>query len=279
MKSWFFVLMALLLLAHPCPALEVDAPAAVSQGRCFTVVLASPEGVAAAELRFLGRTVACYRGDDSFRGIAGTAPEQKPGVYPLSVIITRADGGRQELRREIKIAKAKFPFVSFWLKPAKKKIFTRDLIAEEWAIIERVLLVEQAEQSWEGRFALPAKGPTSMVFGTVERVNGKPTGRHRGYDIAVPIGTRVKAANAGKVVFARPLKAFGGTMVVDHGQGVHTLYFHLSKFLADVGQVVTREATIALSGNSGISSGPHLHWGLSVHNLRVDPAQWTKYAF
>jgi hypothetical protein len=278
MKNWFFVIIAVLLLAGLCAALEVDVPAVVPQGKCFIVTLASLEG-AAVKLHFIGQTINCYRSDDSFKGIVGVAPEQKPGNYQLSMIITRDDGNRRELRRNIKVGKAKFPFVSFWLKPSKKKLFTADLIAKEWARIEKVLLVEPERQVWTGRFSLPAKGPVSMVFGTIERVNGKPTGRHRGYDIAVPIGTRVRAANAGKVVFAEPLKAFGGTIVIDHGQGVNTLYFHLSKFLAGVGQLVTREAVIALSGNSGISSGPHLHWGMSVHNLRVDPAQWTKYAF
>ena len=94
----------------------------------------------------------------------------------------------------------------------------------------------------------------------------------------MPIGTKVKAANNGKVVFAQKLSAFGGTIVIDHGQGVHTLYFHLSKFLAVVGQEVSKGTVIALSGNSGISSGPHLHWGMSVHDLRVNPLQWTKTA-
>ena len=66
-------------------------------------------------------------------------------------------------------------------------------------------------------------------------------------------------------------------MVVDHGQGIHTLYFHLSRFVAEVGQNVSKGAVIAFSGNSGVSSGPHLHWGMSVQNLRVDPMQWVKY--
>jgi murein DD-endopeptidase MepM/ murein hydrolase activator NlpD len=96
-------------------------------------------------------------------------------------------------------------------------------------------------------------------------------------DIAAAVGTKVKAPNAGKVVFGEKLKAFGGTMVLDHGQGVHTLYFHLSKLLAEVGAKVEKGTVIALSGNTGVSSGAHLHWGMSVHNLRVDPIQWTKY--
>ena len=126
---------------------------------------------------------------------------------------------------------------------------------------------------------MPVNGSVSMLFGTREFVNRKPRGQHRGLDLAVPAGTEVGAANSGKVVFAQKLKAFGGTVVIDHGQGIHSLYFHLSKFLAQVGDDVTKGQLVALSGNSGISTGPHLHWGMSVHNLRVDPLQWTKAAF
>lgn len=254
-------------------------PRVAQQGKCFSVSLTSPEAAASVTVSFLGQKVKCYQDEDSFKAIVGVAPEQRLGDYPLTLTITKDDGRREELKRTIKVGKTSFPFVSFWLKPSKKKIFTQDLIAQEWARIEKVLLVEPEQKVWVGRFTLPAKGPTSMVFGTVERVNGKPTGRHCGYDIAVPMGTRVFAANNGRVVFAERLKAFGGTIVMDHGQGVHTLYFHLSKFLSEVGQEVSKGELIALSGNSGISSGPHLHWGMSVHNLRVDPAQWTKYAF
>ena len=254
-------------------------PGVAQQGKCFSVSLISPEAVASVRVSFLGQRVNCFKNEDSFKAIVGVAPEQRSGDYPLTLIITKDDGSREELDRTIRVGKTKFPLVSFWLKPSKKKLFTKDLIAEEWARIEKVLVVEPEQRAWAGRFSLPAKGPVSMVFGTVERINGKPTGRHRGFDIAVPMGTRIKAPNHGRVVFAEHLKAFGGTIVLDHGQGIHTLYFHLSKFLAKVEQAVSKGDIIALSGNSGISSGPHLHWGMSAHNLRVDPVQWTKYAF
>lgn len=260
-------------------ALEVQLPQSVGQGKCFSVLISSSKELTVAKSTFLGRDYSLFGIGDDYRAIIGVPPEQKPGVYTLSFTITDKDGKQETIAKNIKVAATKFPSTSFWLKPAKKKLLVKDLIAEEWSKVEKVLLIENAEQAWQGRFALPAKGPTSMVFGTIERINGKRSGQHRGFDIAVPTGSKIGAANSGKVVFAEKLQAFGGTIVIDHGQGVHTLYFHLSKFLAEVGQDVTQGDIIALSGNTGISSGPHLHWGMSVHNLRVDPAQWTKYAF
>jgi len=255
-------------------------PAIPRQGKCFAVAIVSAEGVTAAQAAFLGREFSLFKDGDDYKTVIGIAPEQKPGKYPLSIIITRGDNSKENLSKTITVGATKFPVVSFWLKPAKKKLLTSgDLIAEEWARIEKVLIVENPNQGWSGKFLRPAGGPVSMVFGSKEYVNRQPRGQHRGLDLAVMGGTKIKAANNGKVVFVEKLSAFGGTVVIDHGQGIHTLYFHLSKFLAEVGQVVTKGEVIALSGNTGISSGPHLHWGMSAHNLRVDPVQWTRVEF
>lgn len=254
-------------------------PQAAQQGKVVSFNILSAEGVSRISVSFLGQKFNCFKAADGFKGIIGIPADQKPGSFPLDFFVIKEDGSRDKKTLTVKVRRTKFPSVSFWLKPAKKKLFTKDLIAQEWARIEKKLVVEDSEQGWRGKFILPAKGTTSMVFGTIERVNGRNSGRHRGYDIAVPMGTEVVAPNNGKVVFAEKLKAFGGTMALDHGQGIHTLYFHLSKFMAEIGQNVSKGDVIALSGNSGISSGPHLHWGMSVHNLRVDPAQWVKYAF
>lgn len=269
-KAALLLLFALAQTA--CFALALD-PAVVRQGRCFTISMTA-ESFSSARASFLGRNIPFHDG----QAIIGVAPEQRPGRYPLLVTAKKLDGETVKLNGEVTVAKFNFPSVSFWLKPAKNKLRARNIIAEEWARIEKVLLLEDEKKYRLGNFILPVDGPVSMVFGSIERINGRRSGQHRGLDIAVQQGTKVAAANSGKIVFAAKLKAFGGTIVIDHGRGIHTLYFHLSKFLADVGQGVAKGEVIALSGNTGISSGPHLHWGMSVHNLRVDPVQWTKNA-
>ena len=251
-------------------------PMLVEQGKTMKIVvnrLARGESVRG---KFIGRKIDFFQGDNCQRGFVGIPLEQKPGKYPLHLTIDGLAGGTKTINKTVVIAKGKFPVVSFWLKPAKNKLRSRELINNEWADVEKVLVVKEPVKRWRGRFDFPVKAPTSMVFGVVQKVNGKPSGRHRGYDLAVPEGTVVTAPNEGKVVYLGRLKAFGNTIVVDHGLGVQTLYFHLSKFLVEVGQVVNRGDKLALSGNTGISSGAHLHWGMSVNNLRIDPAQWTK---
>ena len=248
-------------------------------GRCFEVRLVSAEGIASVTAGFLKRQVRFFRAGDDWRAIIGIPLAQKPGNYPLSLAIVKARGKSGKLFRTVRVLPYKFPRMSFWLKPEKRKLMATPAVVDEWAVIDKPLLVERDAQAWQRTFILPVKGEISMRFGTIERVNGKPQGQHRGCDIAVPAGTKVHAANYGTVVFARKMTVYGGTMVVDHGQGVHTIYLHLSKFLAKVGQAVAKGEVIALSGNTGYSSGPHLHWAISVHDLRVDPLQWTKVAF
>jgi len=277
MKKAHLALILFLLLASPSLAeLRITAPAEVFQGRSFIVFIASPEAYKEAYLYFDEKKIPFFAYEQGLRAIVGCEPEKRTGDYPLRIEATTRKGKLEVYNTSIAVSSRLYPKVSFWLKPAKKKLLTPDLIQQEWAEIEKVILVETPLKQWWGNFGRPVSGVITMVFGTREYVNGKVSGRHRGCDFRAKVGTPVKAPHNGKVIFARHLKAFGGTLVIDHGQGIQTLYFHLSKILAPVGTKVGRGQVIARTGNSGISSGPHLHWGMSVHNVRVDPLQWVE---
>jgi len=244
------------------------------QGKTLKVALGSA-GVAASGF-FLGQEFKLYPDDNRLRGVVGVPINQKPGSYTLVLNVKFVDGRTEEIRQAIMVRPTRFPVTRFYLPPARNKLRARQIVDDEWGRIEKVLLVEDEDQRWQGKFSLPTKAIISQGFGHREIINNKPAGNHRGVDIAAISGTAVKAPNAGTVVFADKMRAFGGTMVIDHGRGVHTLYFHLSEFIAAVGEEVKKGTTIALSGNTGISSGAHLHWAMSVHNLRVDPMQWVE---
>ncbi len=247
------------------------------QGKTLTVKLVSEEGISQVKGRFLNQDFVCYKCEGGFRGIVGVPLDQKPGHYDLSLSISNKDGKVARLDHKMKVWATKFPFSKFWLRPAKKRLMVPELINREWGQIEKSLLVEIPKQSWKGAFLSPVEGRISQGFGYRQIINGKRSGAHRGVDFAVPNGTPVRAPNHGKVVFIDRLKVFGGTMVLDHGQGIYTLYFHLSRMYYNVGKVVEKGEIIGESGDSGVSSAPHLHWGMSVHNLRVDPMQWVNY--
>ena len=122
-------------------------------------------------------------------------------------------------------------------------------------------------------FVWPVKGRISGVFGSQRILNGKKRRPHLGVDIAAAKGVPVVAAATGRVTLAHADMFYTGhTIMLDHGQGVGTLYSHLSKLLVQPGQTVKKGQRIGLIGATGRVTGPHLHWGLSLFGARLDPA-------
>lgn len=121
-------------------------------------------------------------------------------------------------------------------------------------------------------FVIPAKGRLSTEFGETRHVNGSPTSyRHSGLDIAAPTGTPVYATNRGKVMLSMYLKLTGNTIVIDHGQGLFSVYFHLNELFAKQGSIAERGQRIATVGTTGFSTGPHLHFTMSYYDVNIEP--------
>ncbi len=113
-------------------------------------------------------------------------------------------------------------------------------------------------------------------FGTARGYNGGPVSTHHsGTDFGVDEGTPVSAAAAGRVAFAGQLTTRGTSVIIDHGAGVFTAYHHLSVIEVTEGQDVAQGQEVALSGMTGLATGPHLHWELIVGGVNVDPVEWT----
>ena len=121
-------------------------------------------------------------------------------------------------------------------------------------------------------FQWPVQGPISGVYGSQRYYNGAPRRPHFGVDIARPTGTPVAAPAAGVVTLAHKDMFFsGGTLILDHGQGLSSSFLHLSKLLVEVGQHIEQGQLIAEIGATGRVTGPHLDWRMNWHNQRVDP--------
>lgn len=115
-------------------------------------------------------------------------------------------------------------------------------------------------------------GRLSSPFGLRRFFNGQERNPHSGLDFAVPEGTPISAPADGVVTIVDDYFFNGKTIFIDHGQGLVTMYCHLSKFDVKVGDVVERGQTIGRVGATGRATGPHLHWNVSLNNNRVDPA-------
>jgi murein DD-endopeptidase MepM/ murein hydrolase activator NlpD len=105
------------------------------------------------------------------------------------------------------------------------------------------------------------------------------TSYHTGHDYGADAGTPILAPNAGTVALAEPLQVRGNVVILDHGLGVFSAFWHLSRIDVEAGQIVSQGEVVGLVGNTGLSTGPHLHWEMRVLGVPVDPVQWTKRTF
>ena len=145
-------------------------------------------------------------------------------------------------------------------------------IAEEAAMVSSARSRRDARTDYAPGFAWPAQGRISGVYGSQRILNGEPRRPHFGLDIAAPAGSPVYAPAAGIVTLIHPDMYFsGGTLILDHGQGLSSTFLHLSKILVEAGTTVQQGDLIAEIGCTGRASGPHLDWRMNWLNRRVDP--------
>ncbi len=150
---------------------------------------------------------------------------------------------------------------------------------QEEAAVKKEVFATRSPRRWKGAFAAPADTPQTSPFGTRRTYNGKTRSIHQGLDFRAAIGTPIAATQAGKVLIARDMYYEGGFVVLDHGEGLFSLYMHLSKFEVKEGDTVEQRQPIALSGGSGRVTGPHLHFGVQWQGLYMEPATLLSLRF
>mmetsp|Transcript_11902 Transcript_11902/g.32884 ORF Transcript_11902/g.32884 Transcript_11902/m.32884 type:complete len:146 (-) Transcript_11902:496-933(-) len=133
---------------------------------------------------------------------------------------------------------------------------------------------------WDGPFIAPSDGVITTQYGQQRYYNGKFAENyfHKGLDYGADKGAAVSSPAAGRVVLVgkedRGFKLHGNCIGLDHGQGVASMFMHLDEVRVKVGSRVSKGQTLGTIGDTGIATGPHLHWGLFVHGSCVDPYVW-----
>jgi murein DD-endopeptidase MepM/ murein hydrolase activator NlpD len=214
--------------------------------------------------------------------LAGVNLETAPGLYELELTGersgARAKSNALTFSRKFSIARAKYPKVELTV----SKQFTEPnpdqvkQIEEDQKVKKDYLNRVTPQREWSGNFNTPAEAAISDVFGTQRVFNGKTQSSHLGLDFRVPSGTPVAAMNDGTVLLARPLYFEGNCVVIDHGQGLLTIYMHLSQFKVKEGDDVKRGQQVGLSGGTGRATGPHLHVAVRWQGAYLDPARLIK---
>lgn len=145
-------------------------------------------------------------------------------------------------------------------------------ISREAGLVATARLRRDMRNAWRQTFVLPAEGRISGVYGSQRVLNGEPKRPHYGLDIAAPEGTSISAPAPGIVTLAEAdLYYSGGTVIIDHGQGVSSTFLHMSSVDVEVGQVLQQGEHVGAIGSTGRASGPHLDWRMNWRNQRIDP--------
>lgn len=252
-------------------------PAKLVNGGPIIFRVTAPAGLESLSGEWLEHRVffAFDRKSKQWCGLAGASLDTKAGSYTLRLAGGTKSGQSLSFAEQIGIARASYPSIAVtvakqYTEPSAEQIAQS---ARDKAIKQEFLNRVTPERQWAGDFRVPVEARISDVFGTERTFNGQVQSSHQGLDFAVPAGTPVAALNSGTVLIAQPMFFEGNFVVIDHGQGLLTLYLHLSEFKVKPGDHVVAGQVLGLSGASGRATGPHLHVAVRWQGVYLDPAE------
>jgi len=255
-------------------------PQRIVNGSAMLVRVRTPQSVRTLAGTWLGHdlTFSFDPRQKFWFAIAGASIETKAGTYPLELHAEAAAGETLDFEKKIPVLQQHYPQVTLTV-PGKYTAPSPEEqreIEEDKKTKEEVFKTLTPEREWQGSFSAPVEAEISDVFGVARVFNRTTQSTHLGLDFRVPAGTPVAAVNRGTVILARPLFFEGNFIVIDHGQGLMTLYLHLSKFLVKEGDTVDKAQEIGISGGTGRATGPHLHLAVRWQGIYLNPETLLK---
>jgi murein DD-endopeptidase MepM/ murein hydrolase activator NlpD len=212
---------------------------------------------------------------DGAWALAGVAVAMAPGTYPIQLSVVDSLGMEVATTVSAVVAKEDFPSEEIDIPPDRMDLLDPQVSQEEAQRVAAVFATTTPLQLWQGVFVWPHVGTITAPFGESRDYNDVQGSPHGGLDISGEQGEPVFAAASGRVVLAAELRVRGNAVILDHGLGVHSGYYHLSEILVQEGQEVEQGEIIGRLGNTGLSTGAHLHWEMSVGGVLVNPLEWT----
>lgn len=250
-------------------------PTPVIQGQTAAIYAEStlpgtPEGT------FAGQPLRFQPYDDGFLALVGLDAFTDPGFYTLEL---KGSGDRPwpPFQQDVQVESGNYGIQYITVPETLSHLLVPEVRANEEALLADIF-TQVSKRQWQGLFQYPIENsPVSAGYGDARSYNDGPIEIfHTGIDFAGPIGTPIHSVAQGTVVYSDTLPLHGSTIIVDHGLGVMTAYYHLSKSHVQVGEQVAPGQIIAEGGSTGLSSGPHLHWDLRVNNVPVNGFQWIE---
>ncbi len=192
-------------------------------------------------------------------------------THPVNVQITTTEGEVVSMQASVRIDQAGFIRQDFNVPQDRAYLIDPEVERHEFARLEAITATYTPERLWDnGGFDFPINAEITSPFGSYRVLNQAVQTRHTGWDQNAPVGTPVMAIADGRVAFAGRLDIRGNYVMIDHGFGIYSGYAHFSQVHVTRGQSIQQGQIIGLSGNTGRSSGPHLHWEIAVNSEWVD---------
>lgn len=258
----------------PPPELLLSTTDVYQAGTVLVSVVGETSG---GTVTFLERKYQLTQGKQSMYAFVGVGTEDPVGPRPLKVDFTLKNGSKGSLTETVNVLKTQWTVDSLTFTEAQTEALLDPKVVEaENQALSQVYATYTPQKLWDGAWQIPTEGSLTARFGEQRSINGSaPSGHHGGTDIGAPQGTPVFATNNGRVVMARQMALRGNMVIVDHGGGLLSGYGHMSAFAVAEGQLVQAGDLIGYVGNTGLSTGAHLHWEMSAGGVLVDALRFT----
>jgi murein DD-endopeptidase MepM/ murein hydrolase activator NlpD len=272
-------LIAVTCLGHPGVAAERAVatwhPAAPRSGDVAWIQVRNVAEGATVEGSLDGRPLAFFPYAGGYAALVGVDIETKPGPRPWRVGVLESGREPRTARGSLTIRSRRFPVERLQLPKGMVELDpeTERRAVAEGKRLETLYRTITPERLWRGRFTRPVAGDRAPSgFGARRIINGLPRSPHGGADFSAARGTPVVAVNGGRVALVAEFFFPGRLVILDHGLGLYTLYFHLDTIAVVEGEPVARGQMIGTVGATGRATGPHLHFGVELGGARIDPA-------
>ncbi len=212
-------------------------------------------------------------------GLVGIHALSEIGVYSLAFNATLPDGTQSAVAQNVIVSAGPYDTETIIVEAGREGLLSPDVIHAEAAKMSALWNQVSPEKQWDGVFSYPVANPRlTSDFGTRRSYGGGPVnGYHAGTDFGGN-GEPIYAPAAGTVVLAEPLNVRGNAVLLDHGMGVFSGYWHQTEIIVNVGDHLEKGDLIGYIGNTGLVTGPHLHWEMRVGGIAVEPLQWLEQA-
>jgi murein DD-endopeptidase MepM/ murein hydrolase activator NlpD len=251
----------------------------IKQGRAALLKVYG-ENVSGARARFSDLVTDFFPIEgEGFYGFIAASMEQSAREYDLEVYAIMEDESRVTFQTPVSVVQGGFIGQTLEIPQERAYLIDPEIERTEFARLDSIFQNITDEVMWDSGeidFQFPINSNITSQFGAVRVLNGTVETRHTGWDLQAATGTPVMAMAAGKVAFAGTMDIRGNVVILDHGYGVFSVYAHLSVMNVTRGQRVAKGQILGMSGNTGRSSGPHLHWEINVNREWVDSVDFLQ---